>query len=42
MDRYRIVVSNETSLVSIILEIPEEVDKEGVVSLAPGEGKERG
>ena len=31
MDRYRIV--------SNILEIPEEVDKKGVVSVAPGEGK---
>ena len=38
LDRYRIV-SNETSLISNILEIPEEVDKEGVVSIAPGEGK---
>ena len=38
LDRY-ITVSNETSLTSNILEIPEEVDKEGVVSVAPGEGK---
>ena len=38
LDRYRIV-SNETSLISNILEIPEEVDKEGVVSVAPWEGK---
>ena len=33
------IVSNETSLISNILEIPDEVDKEGVVSVAPGEGK---
>ena len=32
LDRYRIV-SNETSLISNILEIPEEVDKEGVYLL---------
>ena len=38
LDRYRIA-SNKTSLISNILEIPEEVDKEGVVSVAPGEGK---
>ena len=38
LDRYRIV-SNETSLISNILEIPEEADKEGVVSVAPEEGK---
>ena len=38
LDRYRIV-SNETSLISNILEIPEKVDKEGVVSIAPEEGK---
>ena len=38
LDRYKIV-SNETSLISNILEIPEDVDKEGVVSIAPGEGK---
>ena len=38
LDRYRIA-SNKTSLISNILEIPEEVDKEGVVSVAPREGK---
>ena len=38
LDRYRIV-SNEISLISNILEIPEKVDKEGVVSIATGEGK---
>ena len=37
LDRYRIV-SNET-LISNILEIHEDVDKEGVVSVAPGKGK---
>ena len=37
LDRYRIV-STETSLISNILEIPE-VDKEGVASVAAGEGK---
>ena len=38
LDRYR-VVSNETSLISNILKIPQELDKEGVVSVAPGERK---
>ena len=47
LDRYRIV-SNETSLIfnilkilllKIILQYSEEADKEGVVSIAPEEGK---
>lgn len=36
LDIYR-VVSNETSLISNILKIPQELGKEGVVSVAPGE-----
>ena len=36
LDIYR-VVSNETSLISNILKISQELGKEGVVSVAPGE-----
>lgn len=39
LDRYTIV-SSETSFNSIILEIPQEVDKEGIVSVASVEGKD--
>ena len=39
LDRY-IIVSSETSFNSIILEIPQEVDKKGVVSVAYVEGKD--
>ena len=38
LDIYR-VFSNETSLISNILKIPQELGKEGVVSVAPGERK---
>ena len=38
LDRYKIV-SNETSLISNMIEIPQEVDKEGVISVAPEQGK---
>ena len=38
LGRYKIV-SNETSLIFSILKIPEEVDKEQVVSVVPGKGE---